>query len=75
METYTDCFVVNKVKILALFDKDIEKLKAKLEKAKVYHQNNVSEIDQYYAQIKDLNDKFMKTQLGKMSGSVEEWSL
>ena len=46
METYTNCFIVDKVKILALFDDDIGKLNVKLEKAKEYHQNTVSEIDQ-----------------------------
>ena len=44
METYTDCFVVNKVKLLALIDKDIEKLNMKLENAKD-HQSTVSKID------------------------------
>ena len=46
MEAYTDCFVVDKAKILALFDEDINKLTVKLEKAKEYHQNTVSELDQ-----------------------------
>ena len=45
MEAYTDCFTVNKVKLLKLLDGDIDKLKVKLEKAKEYHQNTVSEID------------------------------
>ena len=46
METYTGCFTVNKVKLLALFDNDIDKLKAKLMNAKKYHKDTVSEIDQ-----------------------------
>ena len=37
METYTDCFIVNKVKFLALLDNDIEKLNVKLVQAKKYH--------------------------------------
>ena len=46
MDTYTNCFIVDKVKILTLFDDDIGKLNVKLENAKEYHQNTVSEIDQ-----------------------------
>ena len=45
METYTNCFIVDKVKFLALLDKDIEKLNVRLENAKEYHQNTVSKID------------------------------
>ena len=45
METYTDCFVVKKTEILALFDEDINKLTVKLEKAKEYHQNSASKLD------------------------------
>ena len=45
METYTNCFIVDKKKILSLFDDDIAKLKMRLEKAKTYHQNTVSDID------------------------------
>ena len=45
MEEYTNCFIVDKVKVLALFDEDIEKLNVKLEKARTYHQNEVNEID------------------------------
>ena len=46
MEMYTDCFVVDKEKILKLFDSDTDKLNVRLEKAKKYHQESVSEIDQ-----------------------------
>ena len=46
MEMYTDCFVVDKDKILKLFDSDTDKLNVRLEKAKKYHQESVSEIDQ-----------------------------
>ena len=45
MEVYTDCFIVDKTKILAQFDDDMDKLNVKLENAKKYHQNTVSEID------------------------------
>ena len=45
MEVYTDCFVVKKDKILALLDGDSKKLNVKLEKAKEYHQDTVSEIE------------------------------
>ena len=45
MEAYTNCFIVDKAKILALFDEDINKLNLKLENAKEYHQTTVSEID------------------------------
>ena len=45
METYTDCFIVDKVKFLALLDKDIDKLNMEFEQAKKYHQDTVSEID------------------------------
>ena len=45
METYTDNFIVDKTKIIASLDDDMEKLNVKLEKAKEYHQNTVSEID------------------------------
>ena len=45
METYTDCFIVDKVKFLALLDSDIKKLNMELEQAKKYHQDTVSEID------------------------------
>ena len=45
MEMYTDCFVVDKEKILKLFDSDTDKLNVRLEKAKKYHQETVSEID------------------------------
>ena len=69
MESYTDCFVVNKAKILALFDEDITKLTLKLEKAKEYHQTTVSKLDQLQARVKDVVDEFMKTQLQEMSGS------
>ena len=37
MEVYTNCFTINKPKILELFDADIAKLNVKLEKAKTYH--------------------------------------
>ena len=46
MEVYTDCFVADKAKFLALLDVDATKLNVKLEKAKQYYQNTVSEIDQ-----------------------------
>ena len=72
MEMYTDCFVVDKEKILKLFDNDSDKLNVRLEKAKKYHQKSVSEIDQLQAQVKAVVDKFMKEQLQKMSGLVEE---
>ena len=45
MEAYTNCFIVDKVKILALFDADIDKLNVKLEQAKEYHRDTVSRID------------------------------
>ena len=46
MEAYTGCFSpVDKVKILALLDEDTTKLTVKLEKAKKYHQDTVSEIE------------------------------
>ena len=45
MDTYTNCITVDKPKILALFDADIKKLNEKLERAKTYHQNTISEID------------------------------
>ena len=47
MEMYTDCFVVDKEKILKLFDSDTDKLNVRLEKAKKYHQESVSEINQF----------------------------
>ncbi len=47
MEAYTNCFVVDKARILALFDGDIGKLNMKLERAKKYHQNTVSEIEAF----------------------------
>ena len=46
LETYTDGFIVDKIKILASLDDDTEKLTVKLEKAKEYHQTTVSEIEQ-----------------------------
>ncbi len=45
METYTDCFVVNKVELLALIDKYNKKLNGQLENAKEYHRTTVSKID------------------------------
>ena len=75
METCTNCFIVDKVKILALFDDDIGKLNVKLEKATLYHQNKVSEIDMLQAQMKDVVDKFMKKQLLMMSGTEDDSTL
>ena len=45
MDTYTNCFIVDKVKLLALFDDDTAKLSVKLENAREYHSNTVSQID------------------------------
>ena len=45
MEAYTDCLTVDKEKLLALFNSDIDKLNVKLVKSKEYHQNSVSDID------------------------------
>ena len=45
MEAYTNCFIVDKAKLLALFDSDIAKLNVRLEKAKKYLQNTASGID------------------------------
>ena len=45
MEAYTNCLTVNKDKLLGLLDEDEAKLNVKLENAKEYHQNTVSEID------------------------------
>ena len=75
MEAYTNCFVVDKVKVLALFDEDIGKLNVKLEKAKQYYQNTVSEIEQIQMEIKEVFDTKMKKQLQKMSGSEDDWTL
>ncbi len=45
MEAYTNCFVVDKVKVLTLFDEDLDQLNVKLEKSKEYYQNTVSGIE------------------------------
>ena len=37
MDTYTDCLTVDKPKILALLDDDIDKLNVRLENAKKHH--------------------------------------
>ncbi len=45
MKVYTDCFVADKAKFLALLDVDATKLNVKLENAKLYYQNTVSGIE------------------------------
>ena len=75
MEAYTNCFIVDKVKILALFDSDIAKLNVRLEKAKEYHQNTVSGIESIQAQMKEVFDKLMPKQLEMMSGLKDDWQL
>ena len=45
METYTDSFIVDKTKIIASLDDDMDKLNVKLENTKKYQQSTVSEID------------------------------
>ena len=75
MEVYTDCFTINKPKILELFDADIAKLNVKLEKAKEYHQKTVSKIEKIQAHIKDYFDEQIKKELLLMSGSEDDWQL
>ena len=71
MDTYTDCFTVDKPKILTLFDDDIDKLNARLENAKKHHH----ELDKIQTFMKDYFDTEMKNQLKMMAGLEDDWPL